>query len=449
MFAQVAVPQALIKSTSKLFFAFTVPLSQFSSTGTTKLLWAYGGTPPLNPDSPSSSYSYHDDRGSFALNVFSTSATTTTPSSTAGPAATAGAGAATARYCVDASNSVCLTAYRDLSATTVNFTVQSTRKGWVGIGVGASRMAGATMYVAWPNGASSGAVIMSQRSTSGHSQPSYVTPQQFTMISTNPPTISVVAGATMTATFSCPDALVSRTGATSFIYAFSDSPAYTPSDPTSGFPEHGGRDCGVFTMDLSTTGGQSGGSASSDGVDADALRKAHGAVMVVGWGVLPAVGVFIARYMKDRLGHLWYILHSWIMQGGVVACTVIGLVLIEVEVSPGPRFVPDHPHKVLGCILVFGILPAQIILGHVSDRLWTAERRAVPWWDKAHWWLGRLAGTLGVVVIFLGIWLYGTETTVLLACFAAWIGVVFIVFGVAERMIGVVHHIKIEPEKGS
>ncbi|KAJ3189566.1 hypothetical protein HK101_008901 [Irineochytrium annulatum] len=461
IFTQAAVPKSLILSTSQISYALTVPMSQFSMTGPTSMLWAYSASPPLNPNSPSSSFFAHDDRSAFNLNIFPSGSIAATATATAviatltAPAAPiATNGISTSRFCVDSSNSVCVSAYRDLSTSSVNFTIQSTRSGWVGIGVGASQMSGATMYVAWPSGistsitASSGddtitagqnlGGVLSQRYASGHNQPAYTTPQQFTTVP-RPSNLVTVVGATLTVSFSCSDALVSRTGATSFIYAFSDFPPDNPSDPTSGFRQHGGGDRGAFSMDLSKAGAST-ASSTSTGISADTLRKAHGAVMLVGWGVLPAIGIFIAKFMKERLGHMWYILHSWIMQGGVVLCSAAGLALIEVEISPGPRFQPNHPHKILGCILVFGILPAQIILGQVANKMYKADRVTIPWWDQAHWWLGRLAVLQGVVTIFLGIWLYNVSTTVLFACFAGWMGLVVIAFGLGGKLTGAGHH---------
>ena len=45
----------------------------------------------------------------------------------------------------------------------------------------------------------------------------------------------------------------------------------------------------------------------------------------------------------------------------------------------------------------------QIGLGFVSNALWTPDRKSIPWWDKLHWWFGRLLFLLAIVNTYLGI----------------------------------------------
>lgn len=48
----------------------------------------------------------------------------------------------------------------------------------------------------------------------------------------------------------------------------------------------------------------------------------------------------------------------------------------------------------------------QIALGFVANHMFDPNRPGVPWWDKAHWWLGRSLFVLGIINVHLGINLF-------------------------------------------
>ena len=49
---------------------------------------------------------------------------------------------------------------------------------------------------------------------------------------------------------------------------------------------------------------------------------------------------------------------------------------------------------------------AQSILGVVIDRLFSPNRKSIPWYDKAHWYLGRGLFLFSFITIIFGFILY-------------------------------------------
>lgn len=83
------------------------------------------------------------------------------------------------------------------------------------------------------------------------------------------------------------------------------------------------------------------------------LKRAHGILNMIGWGILIPIGVIVARYLK-HLDSLWFYLHTGIQSLGFIlglSGVVAGVVLdnrIEASVEK---------HKGLGVtIVVFGFL---------------------------------------------------------------------------------------------
>ncbi|KAI9349181.1 hypothetical protein BDR26DRAFT_853180 [Obelidium mucronatum] len=168
--------------------------------------------------------------------------------------------------------------------------------------------------------------------------------------------------------------------------------------------------------------------------------------MFIAWSVLPPIAIFIARYMKDRMGHNWYLSHKWIMLGGVGIFTIIGIVSVEWSLNPTDsvlRFIGSSNHGIIGTVVALIVYPLQVILGEVSNALWSAERKSIPWWDKAHWWLGRAVVVLAIVNTYLGLVEYGAKV-IWIVGYWVWIAVVvFVGFGYfgEVQMGGVVHHV--------
>lgn len=48
----------------------------------------------------------------------------------------------------------------------------------------------------------------------------------------------------------------------------------------------------------------------------------------------------------------------------------------------------------------------QLVSGLIIHKLYNADRTATPWWDKVHWWTGRLVYLFAVINIPLGFHLF-------------------------------------------
>ncbi|KAJ3090837.1 hypothetical protein HK100_007341, partial [Physocladia obscura] len=342
---------------------------------------------------------------------------------------------AVSTYCSGSSNSssFCIMAVRNTITSTIAFTVYSKSTGWVGFGTG-NAMSGSLMFIGWNNGANA---VISQRSGNGHNTPSYNSNPDFTVANT-PSTVAIPNTANIVYTFTLPDttSVISTSGSSSFIYAYSSSGPSNPSSPSSNFPQHSSY--GGFTLDVSKLGTSTVGSSTAD-YD---YRMVHGIAMFIAWAVLPPAAIFIARYLKDAWGHNWYRSHKWIMLGGVGIFTTAGMFLVELNLADGVQRFTSSNHAIIGTIVALAVYPSQILLGFLSNQLWTASRVAVPWWDKVHWWLGRSVCVLAAVNIHLGLNLYGAGTG-LIVVFWIWIVAIFVVFYLmGERKYGgAVHHI--------
>ncbi|KAJ3354325.1 hypothetical protein HDU83_005480 [Entophlyctis luteolus] len=433
---------------------------------TTNFIWAGASGAPSNRDSASSSFPYHDDRGAFSMVVDLSPQTTTAaaakvtsnntvptafPTQAATSAVTTATenssnssvsgSIATSSFCSD-QNAICVTVIRDTVNKTATITVFSTLQGWVGIGTGA-QMAGSTMFIGWNNAS---ATVISQRAATGEIAPSYNPSPIFTQVGV-PASISIPPSATIVFAIMFPDSanIVFNSTATPLIYAGSNTPPSTPASAGSAIPPHDTR--GAVALDVSTAGTATAGTATDDESPGSATRIAlHSAAMFVAWGVLPAAGIFVARYLKTRWGHRWFLSHVGLMCFGVPACMIVGLAAVELG-RVGPRFA-GSPHAILGAVIAFGIFPLQIVLGFVSNALFDAQRRCVPWWDRLHWYVGRGVVVLAIAQIQLGLLLgaFPVVWTVLL-----WVWVVAVAAGlfggVGEYLLGgVVHELQAEPK---
>ncbi|KAI9333702.1 hypothetical protein BDR26DRAFT_600845 [Obelidium mucronatum] len=365
---------------------------------------------PADPADPASSFHKHDpgNYGAFSVDL-SLSARPVAAKPPTAPLnnAAAAAGASANLFCTS-SNSFCFQATIDAATGNAIITLQTQSNGWASVGVGCKTMACQNIYIGWR--ASGGASIVSQRSATGSVSPTISAKTDFTMVS-NPTDATIYPTSTFSVSFMLPKASISTTSAMDFIYAFGPSPPANPDSPTANIAQHATADRGTFSLNLAT---------GETAVVAPLINYAliHGIIMFIAWGVIPFISIFIARYLKAKLGHLWYILH---MSLGItiLILTTTAIILIELEII-GPLSVRFNSslHAYAGAVLVFGMMPAQIILGYVSNHLFSPDRSSVPWWDQVHWWLGRMVVVFSWVVIFMGLVLF-ESTIVIKALFVA------------------------------
>ncbi|KAJ3398744.1 hypothetical protein HDV05_002329, partial [Chytridiales sp. JEL 0842] len=164
------------------------------------------------------------------------------------------------------------------------------------------------------------------------------------------------------------------------------------------------------------------GPSSDPEVAAKRLRRftllvIHASTLYTAWALLPPLGIFIARFMKHMLGHWWFRLHVMILGFLLPLLVFVGVLCVELALPEGSKRFFTSNHGILGTVLTFVFLPLQLTLGVVADRLWSPTRTSIPWWDRLHWWVGRLSVLLGGVTIYLGLQVWEVQQV--------WYGVLF------------------------
>jgi hypothetical protein len=397
-----------------LAFTVTRPLKsdQITYTPTTSFIYGYASAPPSNPDSPTSAFPIHTGRGKLGVLDFTTlnngtgQASGDVPSPSPPPPppppsrTTNGASGST---CV--AGVFCVFSQPDGKGN-VYITLHGSLEGWVSLGTGSS-MSGSAMIVGWKN--SSGGYTVSDRISSSHAMPGLSTSKSSELVP-----LEVVAPSWAKLAFTIFRPLksndVTYLPTTDYIYAVSSKSVNSPDDVASSFAIHdkygslGNLDFTTEGAGFGSTSGEGGSSILRlpEGIDYVTVIRIHGYVMIYAWIVCPIVAIFIARFLKDKLGHWWFRLHVGIMLFGCGGGT-LGAILILLLFKSGPHFTSSPSfHPLLG-LFVFIIMVLQMILGVISDKMWTPGRSQVPWWDKLHWWAGRIVVLLALLAIWTGV----------------------------------------------
>ncbi|KAK7258504.1 hypothetical protein RIF29_24083 [Crotalaria pallida] len=124
------------------------------------------------------------------------------------------------------------------------------------------------------------------------------------------------------------------------------------------------------------------------------MRKSHGIVGIIGWGLILPVGAIIARYFRHK-DPLWFYLHSVIQLVGFIfglATVLLGLQLY----SKMHAHIPAH--RGIGIfVLVLSIL--QILAFFLRPNKDSKFRKM---WNLYHSWFGRMALMFAAMNIVLG-----------------------------------------------
>jgi hypothetical protein len=298
------------------------------------------------------------------------------------------------------------------------FELTTKSKGWVGIGIGSS-MSNAKIIMAYTTENNTASVTY--RTSRGQNLPTLDSVQK---VKSFIPRIPSANGLYQYA-FSIPIEDPLTQGNVSMIYAYKDSPVQNDN-----LVFHDG--FGVIrVIDLFATA-----SSFDNSGNRKLLIQAHAILMFISWYILSTFGVFVARFMKSLLGVWWFRIHIGTLTLALLG-TIVALVLIVL--AEGQNF--DGPHQILG-LLVVSLSIFQGILGVVIDTLFNPNRISIPWYDKLHWWVGRVLYVLGIVTIFLGIPLLyvGTDYSGVLLGFGILVFLTVLVFGLAQFKFGQSHH---------
>ncbi|KAJ3136339.1 hypothetical protein HK100_001880 [Physocladia obscura] len=181
----------------------------------------------------------------------------------------------------------------------------------------------------------------------------------------------------------------------------------------------------------------------------------HGYLMTFAWAILTPAAVFTARYLKNSLGHTWYILHKWIFVIGVFTTNIIAFVVLKFAETQSiastvltarhndePNTFSGIVHKSVGILVVIFGLPLQIILGYVINYLFRQSRTFIPWYDILHHYAGRVISILALLNIFFGLLYYEAFPWVILCYVVYIIGVACAFWYYGEKIHGgAVHHL--------
>eukprot|EP01128_Nolandella_sp_AFSM9_P007026 TRINITY_DN374_c0_g2_i1.p1 TRINITY_DN374_c0_g2~~TRINITY_DN374_c0_g2_i1.p1 ORF type:complete len:1008 (-),score=217.47 TRINITY_DN374_c0_g2_i1:156-2915(-) len=159
------------------------------------------------------------------------------------------------------------------------------------------------------------------------------------------------------------------------------------------------------------------GSQSSPSV----LYAIHGSIMLLVWLPLFSTSVFIARYLKTTLGHIWFRAHVGFYIVGALMMAISLLIIVSVT---GTAHLFLSYHSISGFILVLLFL-LQGSIGYMADKVWRLKQRYSPHreesrevapppffgqnlpWDLLHGINGRLTYFVAMITIVLGLNLLG------------------------------------------
>ncbi|KAH6568007.1 hypothetical protein BASA50_001168 [Batrachochytrium salamandrivorans] len=345
-------------------------------------------------------------------------------------------------------NSFCIYSFNDEQGNAV-FTIHSSATGWAAIGTGTA-MAASSMVVGWANG--TGGYTISNRLSTAHAMPTVAATQFATLM---PLQVPAPQWATLAFSFrwDSTSSIATLASPGNYIYAFCAIPP-TANGAIARHDNFGAMLSFDYISAAPSGNGTNTTSVSGSGVtfapiltSTPSMYKTivvlHGVSMFIAWGVAPLIGIFIARYLKNKLDVWWYRLHLIIMFMFCFLLT-IGSTAAIVLYKSSPHF--QGLHRLLGIVVSVAVV-FQVIMGFVSNAMFTPGRDRIPVIDKIHWWFGRILCVAGVVNIFFGLILFQDMGYPMVFWLPVLLGVyffvVFVLFSMGERYFGQVNHGKL------
>ncbi|KAJ3360602.1 hypothetical protein HDU91_004471 [Kappamyces sp. JEL0680] len=349
---------------------------------------------------------------------------------------------------------LCISSFAMPSArndSSICFTLATASQGWVALGVGSKYMRGADIYAVWLNSTSHPNVH--RLVGNGHQLPLPNDIQNMIPLPVSDEQLDhIPEWAAMVASF-CRPALIETSypsgksvlAGSSYIFAYSTQPPTARIDTLGaqlGF--HQAWD--TFDFDFTAFDELPAAPTPAPGLSFEQAATIHGLVMWMAWVVSPLVGMFVARYLKTRLGHVWYLSHLALMGLVTGGLTTVGFFLMVAYMHP-PHFSRSNPledtHIKLG-LAIFILMFVQIALGFLSNHFFDARRTSAPLLDRVHWWTGRVLVLAGLANTTLGMVLFRGKGFALPLVFEVvhWtvLGLGILAFAVAELRLGQVHH---------
>ncbi|XP_065638068.1 cytochrome b561 and DOMON domain-containing protein At3g07570 [Quercus suber] len=154
-----------------------------------------------------------------------------------------------------------------------------------------------------------------------------------------------------------------------------------------------------------------------------ALRRGHGILAMLGWGILMIIGTIVARYFKHK-DPIWFYLHISLQSVGFIL-GVIGVICGFILNNHLNANVGSH--KSIGIfILLLGCIQVMALLARPNK-----ESKFRKYWNWYHQNVGRILIILAIVNVFYGINLTGTGHG-WAAGYGVLLGILFIITTVLE-----------------
>ncbi|KAF5741339.1 hypothetical protein HS088_TW10G00335 [Tripterygium wilfordii] len=271
--------------------------------------------------------------------------------------------------------------YGQASSDTWSFVLSAPdSNSYVAIGFSSNgQMVGSSAIVGW---ISNGAGAMKQYYLGGQSS-SLVQPDQGNLSILSNSTIIVSQSSRIYMAFQ----LNTNQPQTQVLYAVGTTGSL-PAAPSYMLTEHGDK--------VSTSLNYATGQVTRTGRPHSRLRRSHGILNMLGWGIAMLIGVIVARYFREW-DPIWFYVHAGVQVSGFIL-GIIGVIcgfalenrLTGVDVST---------HKSIGIfVLVLGCLQVMAFFAR-PDKL----SRVRVYWNWYHYSLGRILLVFAVANVFYGI----------------------------------------------
>ncbi|KAM4070266.1 hypothetical protein ACJW30_12G152400 [Castanea mollissima] len=270
-------------------------------------------------------------------------------------------------------------------------------------------MVGSSAIVGWVSSSSNGTVGMAKQYYLSGNSPNLVEPDQGSLqLVSNSATI-ISQNSILYMAFQ----LQTNQPESQLLYAVGPTGVF-PSAPDYQLTEHRT----MVSTSINYAAGQSASESPYSG-----LRRGHGILAMLGWGILMIIGTIVARYFKHK-DPIWFYLH--------ISLQTVGFLLGVIGVICG-FILNNHlnanvgSHKSIGIfILLLGCLQVMALLARPNK-----ESKFRKYWNWYHQNVGRILIILAIVNIFYGINLTGTGHG-WTAGYGVLLGVLFIITVVLE-----------------
>ncbi|KAI8841590.1 hypothetical protein BJ741DRAFT_705703 [Chytriomyces cf. hyalinus JEL632] len=299
----------------------------------------------------------------------------------------------------------------DLGTGQVQFTLFSAAKGWFGFGISSlsdtTQMGPADVVIAFNDqaGVPQARSFLTGTAPAIQANPSRVWTKT-DLNGTAPAWATIAVTVTRPAAASGSGSVAVSLGLdatpNTFLYAWSDQSLIFGENGAIMLTPHGANRYGVKGR---IAKGASGIIALPSGMSRATMVMIHALIMSVSLVLLPPIGIFIAMFMRDKLGSSWVGVHVGIMIVGVGLLSIVGATLAFLF-KPGQPFASLH--QIAGAGIIVLIL-FQIVIGFVAKAGYNPIESTSPIMTQVHRYFGFFIYVLVVPgQIYLGFMEYKT-----------------------------------------